>query len=66
LARDDDSPFPDDDAVKKVVVKKITAPKGSKKASNTGAVQKTKTRMGRKNIKTKKKASAPFKRKFKG
>lgn len=65
MAKDNDDEFPDDEAVKRIVTRGIKTPKGAGIKGNK-AVQKTKTRMGRKNIKTKKKASAPFKRKFKG
>ena len=64
MARNNGDEFPDDEVVKKIVTKSIKIPKGAK--GNTKVELKTKTRMGRKNIKTKKKASAPFKRRFKG
>jgi hypothetical protein len=65
MARNNNDEFPDDAAIKKIV-SGIKVPKGSKKASNAGAVKNIKTVLGRKNIKTKKKAASKFTRKFKG
>jgi hypothetical protein len=65
MARDNNDEFPDDGAIRSIV-SKIKIPKGSKKASNAGAVKNIKATMGRKNIKTKKKAASKFTRKFKG
>ena len=68
MARDNDDEFPDDEAIQRIVTRKSSGIKIPKPAgvSRGSVVKKAKTKMGRSKIKTKKKASAPFKRKFKG
>jgi hypothetical protein len=65
----DDAGYPNDQAVAialhKAGISKTLRPKAFK-ASSKGTVKNIKTVLGRKNIKTKKKATAKFSKRFKG